>query len=121
MILLLKTVTHEIAYWTSCFVIATAIALFRALVFVLPVPFLKKVFTAKMAKIGVLVTNGAKPVGFDKNKYTAEMVVHSDDFYKHLGDGPLLHVIGDGYMVRQQVPVLVKRSKKDILLSHFAF
>lgn len=96
---MLKAIAHEVAYWASCAVIATAIALFRVLVFCLPVPFLKKVFTAKMAKIGVLVTNGPKPVGFDKDKYTAEMVVHSDEFYKHLGDGPLLHVIGDGYMV----------------------
>lgn len=97
---MLKAIAHEVAYWASCLVIAIAIALFRALVFVLPVPFLKKAFTAKMEKIGVLVTNGPKPVGFDKDKYTAEMVVHNDAFYKHLGDGPLLHVIGDGYMVR---------------------
>ena len=98
---MLKAIAHEVAYWASCAVIATAIALFRALVFCLPVSFLKKVFTAKMRKVGVLVTNGPKPIGFDKNQYTAEMVIHSDEFYKHLGDGPLLHVIGDGYMVRR--------------------
>ncbi|GAX29039.1 cyclopropane-fatty-acyl-phospholipid synthase [Fistulifera solaris] len=95
---MIKTIAHEVAYWTSCLVIAAALAVFRTVVFLLPVSFLKKVFTAKMEKLGILVTNGPKAIGFDKNKYTAEMVIHSDAFYKHLGDGPLLHVLGDTYM-----------------------
>lgn len=96
---MLKTIAHETAYLASCLIIGVALAMFRALVFVLPVSFLKKQFTAKLAKLGVLVTNGPKPIGFDKDKYTAEMVVHNDAFYKRLGDGPLLHVLGDTYMV----------------------
>ena len=100
--MLLKTIAHEVAYWTSCLVIVAALAVSRTVVYLLPVSFLKKVFTAQMAKLGVLVTNGPKAIGFmDKNKYTAEMVVHSDAFYKHLGDGPLLHVLGDTYMVSE--------------------